>query len=64
MNTAFIPKECDCDEDEHREEHDSLFVFGKFENAEKTPHSIVMCTLKFEYFQNMVFYPLIRSCHS
>jgi hypothetical protein len=38
MNAALVSDECDCDEGQHYDENNALFVFRKFKNPEKAFH--------------------------
>ncbi len=38
MNAALISDERDREQNEHHDEHDALFVFGKFEHFEQAFH--------------------------
>jgi hypothetical protein len=40
MNTALVSDECDCDEGEHYEENNALFVFREIENPEQMFYSV------------------------
>jgi hypothetical protein len=37
-NAAFITDESNCDQNQHHDENDALFVFRKLENAEQAFH--------------------------
>jgi len=38
MNTAFVTNERDRDQNEHHDENNALFIFGKIENSEQMLH--------------------------
>ena len=38
MNAALVSDERDCEQNEHHNEDDALFVFGELENPEETFH--------------------------
>jgi hypothetical protein len=40
MNAPFVADERSCEENEHHDKHDTLFVFRKFENVQKALHSV------------------------
>jgi hypothetical protein len=42
MDAAFICHKRDCNQDEHHDEDDALFIFSEFENSEQAFHLSVV----------------------
>lgn len=40
MNAAFVSNEANCNQHNHYNQNDSLFVFAELENPEESLHSI------------------------